>query len=160
MRDEVQPERSGEAERQAGRASRARVEIVAYAPTEFFHCRHCEDVWTHVGLGEPVHAEQRASLLPPDLEEEYQRITDWVAAAQDRYGARLDVRVIDAASVEGVAKALRHRLRTLPAFVINGREKVVGFDSGALDGALARNLGEGDRRQDPRLESTPPGMRS
>jgi hypothetical protein len=160
MHDAVLSKQSGDAGHQAGPSRRTRLEIVAYAPTEFFHCRHCEDVWTHVGLGERVHAEQRASLLPADLQEEYEGITDWVAAAQDRYGAQLQVTLIDAASLEGVAKALRHRLRAFPAFVIDGREKVIGFDSEALDGALARNVQEGARPRDHRHKSTPPKVRT
>lgn len=131
--------------RTATQAPPVRLEILAYAPTEFFHCLHCEAVFDHVGLGPRVHAEQRASgLLPPDLEREYAAISDWVRDALDRYGARLSVKVVDAASLEGVARALRHRIRRFPAFVINGRERVLGFDRDRLDAALAGWLGAGE----------------
>lgn len=131
--------------RTAPQAPPVRLEILAYAPTEFFHCLHCEAVFDHVGLGPRVHAEQRASgLLPPDLEREYAAISDWVVDALDRYGARLSVKVVDAASLEGVARALRHRIRRFPAFVINGRERVLGFDRDRLDAVLAGWLGAGE----------------
>src|SRR5437763_3480398 len=42
------------------------VEVVAYTPTEFFHCMHCEVVWHEGGIGQKIHAEQRESALPPD----------------------------------------------------------------------------------------------
>jgi hypothetical protein len=119
----------------------ARLEILAYAPTEFFHCHHCEVVWDQVGLGQRVHAEQRASgLLPPDLEQEYAEIGAWVQEAAERYGPRLAIRVVDAASLEGVLKALRYRTRRFPAFIFDGQERIVGFDRGRLDAALARRL--------------------
>ncbi len=118
----------------------ARVEILAYAPTEFYHCQHCEVVWGHVGLGHRIRADQRASNLPPDLQAEYGAISDWVSQAFDRYGERLTVKVVDAASIEGLYKALRYRSRRFPAFIIDGEERLLGFDRDRLDAALARRL--------------------
>jgi hypothetical protein len=119
-------------------APRAQVEILAYAPTEFYHCQHCEIVWGHIGLGERLHREQRASALPADLQAEYAAISDWVQAAFDRYGERLTVKVVDAASIEGLIKSIRYRVRRFPAFIIDGSERLVGFDAGRLDRALAQ----------------------
>ncbi len=48
------------------------VEILTYAPTQFYHCQHCEVVWEQVGLGKTVRAEQRKSGLPADLQAEYE----------------------------------------------------------------------------------------
>jgi hypothetical protein len=139
LRKRSSSERSGEA---GTGAAVARLEILAYAPTEMFHCLHCEAVWGHLGLGQAIHEEQRQSLLPPDLGEEYERISDWVAGALDRHPGRLEVRLVDAASVEGVGKALRHRLRRFPAFVVNGRRTVVGFDPTRLEAAVSEALHE------------------
>ena len=122
----------------------AHVEILAYAPTEFYHCQHCEIVWGHLGLGERLHAEQRKSALPADLQAEYAAISDWAQRAFDRYGDRLTVKVVDAASIEGLYKAVRHRARRFPSFIIDGRERIVGFDRERLDTMLADRL-EGRR---------------
>ena len=43
------------------------IEVLTYAPTEFFHCLHCEVVFQSVGLGQKVRREQRAAAFPPDL---------------------------------------------------------------------------------------------
>jgi hypothetical protein len=121
-----------------------RVEILAYAPTEFFHCQHCELVWNQVGLGARVHQEQRRSgLLPADLEAEYAAVSDWAYDAAGRYGDRLSIKVVDAASLEGVVKALRHRVRRFPAFVVGGQKLAAGFDRERLDAALAERLETG-----------------
>ena len=37
------------------------IEVLTYAPTEFFHCMHCEVTMQAVGLGQAVHREQRAA---------------------------------------------------------------------------------------------------
>jgi hypothetical protein len=122
-------------------APAARIEILAYAPTEFYHCQHCEVVWDHLGLGERLHREQRASALPDDLQAEYAAISHWVGRAADRYGNRLTVKVIDAASIEGLFKAIRYRTRRFPAFIVDGKEPIVGFDEARLDAALVQRLG-------------------
>lgn len=122
----------------------AQVEILAYAPTEFYHCQHCEIVWGHLDLGSRLHAEERKSALPEDLQAEYAAISDWAQEAFDRYGSRLRVKVVDAASIEGLYKALRYRARRFPAFIIDGRERLTGFDKDRLNAALADRL-EGGR---------------
>jgi hypothetical protein len=116
------------------------VEILTYAPTEFFHCQHCEVVWDSVGFGKRIRAEQRAAALPADLQAEFTAIADWAAAAHERYGDRLRISVVDVASVEGVVKAIRHRARRFPAFIVDGREALVGFDAERLDAALERRV--------------------
>lgn len=122
----------------------AQVEILAYAPTEFYHCQHCEIVWGHLGLGQRLHAEERKNALPADLQAEYAAISDWALRAFDRYGNRLTVKVIDAASIEGLYKAVRHRARRFPSFIIDGHDRIVGFDRERLDTMLADRL-EGRR---------------
>lgn len=119
-----------------------RLEILAYAPTEFFHCQHCEVVWNQIGLGQRFRAEQRRSeQLPPDLQAEYHAISDWVLDTAERFGARLEVRLVDAASIEGFWKALRHRLRRFPAFIVDDSERVLGFDRKRLEAELEARLG-------------------
>ena len=119
---------------------RVQVEILTYAPTEFYHCQHCEVVWDSVGFGKHIRAEQRSAALPPDLQAEFTAIADWVASAHARYGDRLQVKVVDVASVEGLIKSVRHRTRRFPAFVVDGRERVVGFDPEQLNAILERRL--------------------
>jgi hypothetical protein len=95
-------------------------------------------VWESLDVGRRIRTEQRRAALPPDLQAEFAAIADWVAAAQARYGDQLQVKLIDVASIEGVLKALRYRTRRFPAFVIDGRERIVGFDPERLEAALER----------------------
>src|SRR5712692_10790552 len=85
------------------------VEVIAYAPTEFYHCQHCEIVWGHLDFGQKLHAEQRrAGQLPPELQAEYAAISDWLLDTAATYGARIRVKIIDAVSIEGLLKSIRH----------------------------------------------------
>lgn len=116
------------------------IEIVAYAPTAFYHCTHCEVVWHHAGIGPSIHAEQVDSGLPEDLAQEYRLVSDWVKKVFDTHGDRVVVKVIDAASLEGVARSLRHGLRRFPAVVVAGRHKFSGTDFRAVDEIIGHRL--------------------
>ena len=108
------------------------VEIIAYAPTAYYHCTHCEVAWQEAGMPQRVHQEQVESSLPSDLTQQYWEISNWVRNLINRFGERVMVQVIDAASPEGLIKSLRHRVRRYPAVILNGRQR---FTENALASA-------------------------
>jgi hypothetical protein len=117
------------------------VEIVTYAPSEFFHCLHCELVWRESGIGPRIHAEQRASALPADLSAEYHDLGRWAEDLVERFGDRVRLRVVDAVSLEGFYKILRHRLGRLPAAIVNGRKTYAAPDLDRVTAAIEREIG-------------------
>jgi hypothetical protein len=116
------------------------VEVVAYAPTAFYHCAHCEVIWDQVGFSQGVRSEQLNAGLPEDLRADYQAVSDWAHKLMAQYGERVAVRVIDAASVEGFAKAFRHRVRRFPAIIVAGRERFPGGDFASAQQAIDKHL--------------------
>jgi len=115
------------------------VEIVAYAPTEFFHCMHCEFVWRASGVGPRIHAEQRAAALPPNLAEEYARLGAWACDLQQRFGDHVRIEVTDAVSLQGFFTLLRHRAWRIPTIIVDGRS-YAAHDLDALTAAIEREL--------------------
>jgi hypothetical protein len=116
------------------------VEVIVHAPTVFHHCQHCELVWHETGFSRGVHAEQLASALPEDLQREYAAVWDWVHRLLQTHRDRVAVKVIDATSLHGLWRALRHGLHRYPAILVGGREKVVGMDLNLADSLVARHL--------------------
>ncbi len=114
-----------------------KLEIVAYAPTTFFQCRPCEVVLGEAGVGPEIHKEQISAGLPPELLEEYGRISDWVRRIAFEHGDRIELDLIDVASVRGFWKALRHRVRRYPAILVNGQ---VAASLDAADAAIDASL--------------------
>jgi hypothetical protein len=102
------------------------VQVIAYAPTAFYHCQHCELAFQEMGLGDRLRREEAKSALPDDLSREFQELSDWIRELGRRHGPRVHVRVIDAASIEGVLTSLRHRVFRYPAVIVDGREKQAG----------------------------------
>jgi hypothetical protein len=119
------------------------VQIITYAPTAFRHCQHCELAFEGMGIGQPVQREAAANSLPDDLASQYQDVSDWVHRLLERHPGRVAVSVIDAASIEGVWRSLRHRVRRYPATIVAGRETAIGTDFGAVDRVIDRYVSSG-----------------
>ena len=116
------------------------VQVITYAPTAFYHCQHCELTFQEMGLGERLRREAASSSLPEDLSREYQQLSDWIRELVGPHGANLHVKVIDAASIEGVLASLRHRVFRYPAVIVDGSEKQVGRDLRAAEPIIDRHV--------------------
>jgi hypothetical protein len=101
------------------------VEVIAYAPTAYYHCTHCEVSWREMGAGNNIHKEQLNSSLPQDLAQDYQQISDWVREILKLHCDQVVVKVIDAASLEGFIKTIRYGLRRYPAVVVNQKTRFI-----------------------------------
>ncbi len=102
------------------------VEIIAYAPTAFYHCTHCEVAWREMGATNRIHDEQMESSLPKDLINEYQAVSDWVQEVFRVHCDRIAVKVIDAASLEGFYKSIKYNARRYPAIIIDQKARFMG----------------------------------
>src|ERR687891_149745 len=56
------------------------------------------------------------------------------AGLRERFGARLRIKVVDVASIQGVWRSFRHRLRRYPAVIVQGERRYIGAEG--LDDAL------------------------
>jgi hypothetical protein len=121
------------------------VTVITYAPTIFRHCQHCEVAFQGIGLGERIHRDEAKDALPPDLIADFQRVSDWVHALLRRHGPGVAVSVVDAASIEGVWKSLRHGVRRYPAVIVDGRATAVGADLDTANAVIEEQL----RRSSP-----------
>ncbi len=115
------------------------VEIVAYAPTAFYHCTHCEVVWQTTGFSQGLHEEQVRQALPADLLADYQAVSDWIHHLQRTFCERIAIKIIDAASLEGVWKTARHRLGRYPAVIVGGR-RIGRADFATAEAAIVAQL--------------------
>ncbi|MGD8997654.1 MAG: hypothetical protein PVH80_06055 [Anaerolineae bacterium] len=108
------------------------LEVVANVPTDFFHCMHCERLFSEAGIGTEVRREMQAGY-PPQMLEEAGRLSTWLQELSARWGQQLHIRVIDPQSPEGLYKSLRYWVRRYPTFIINRRKKHTGWDPDAVE---------------------------
>lgn len=117
------------------------VEIIAYAPTAFYHCTHCEVVWREADVSQPVHQEQVASSLPDDLVQQFQEISNWAAELFQDYQNHIELQVIDAASPEGLFKSLKYGAHHYPAVIVNHKARFNWAALGDAKAEISRCLG-------------------
>ena len=135
------------------------VQVLTYAPTQFFHCQHCELIWQQVGaalsahaqrdstgatrehsVGAALHQEQLDSSMPDEMKKEYAELSRWVLETVETYRGRVVFKIIDAASLEGMLKAVRYRARRYPAFIVEGKELYIGTDFNQVKSLIDKRL--------------------
>jgi hypothetical protein len=118
------------------------VEIIAFAPTAFYHCTHCEVAWREMGATNRIHDEQLTSSLPADLIHDYQAISDWVREIFRVHCDQVVVKVIDAASLEGFYKSLKYNAHRYPAVIVNRKVRFLGTQTlAAATDEIGRQVG-------------------
>jgi hypothetical protein len=80
---------------------------------------------------------QEINEYPEDVKAEFLRLSEWILAMRTRYGRQLVIRLVDPHSLAGMWKVLRHRIRRFPSFLVDGVDRVVGWE-GDPDGAVGR----------------------
>jgi hypothetical protein len=60
-------------------------------------------------------------------------LADWLFEITHQYGDQIQIQAIDPQSIEGFLKSLRYWIRKYPTFIVDGHEKLTGWDKGALD---------------------------
>jgi len=115
------------------------LEIVTKVITTYDHCRHCEVFFNEAGLDKKFH-QKEMDEYPPDLKEEYIKLSDWIRELNRLYKHRLMIKLIDVQSLLGIYKSLRYRIRKYPTFIVEGKETYTGWDKTQLESLLDRYI--------------------
>ncbi|NIS83266.1 MAG: hypothetical protein GTO14_24395 [Anaerolineales bacterium] len=118
------------------------LQVIAPMITNFYHCRHCEQIFSQAGIGQQVHQEE-IDGYPEDVKLDFTRLADWLFEILYNYGDQIRIQVIDPQSLDGFIKSLRYWIRKYPTFIVNGREKLSGWDKATLDTMLQKQLTTG-----------------
>lgn len=115
------------------------VQVIARVLTNFFHCMHCERIFEEAGISQEVR-QGELDQYPEDIKQEAARLFNWLSDLVSRYGDQIHIRVIDTQSPEGLVKSLRYWVRKYPTFIVDGRDKVTGWDQDKLEEVLQTRL--------------------
>jgi len=111
------------------------VEIITNVLTAFGQCSRCGLIFSESGFEKKVIDEVFAEY-PNDLREELHRLSEWVGELTRLYRHRLRIQVIDIKSLTGIYKCLRYGLFKYPAFIINKKDVLSGWDREKLSNIL------------------------
>jgi hypothetical protein len=111
------------------------VDVLQPLPESWGVCLACEMVLAQAGTeGDP--SERGLDDYPPEWQAEFHRFCGMMIDLSARYGGTVLFRIFDPRSLPGLAKAIRHGAYHYPAFVIEGRTRISGFDPEPLQRAL------------------------
>lgn len=114
-----------------------RVDVIAPVPEGWGLCQSCEVLLASARLDQAP-SERGLDELPPEWRADFQRLSALIFDLADRYGDQIMIRVYDPRSLQGLVKAVRHRARRYPTFVVAGHDRVVGWNDAAVEAALQR----------------------
>ena len=132
-----------------------RLEIVTKVVTFFDHCRRCQVLFDQAGLDKKIHQKEMEEY-PPDLKEEYVKLSDWIRELSRLYKHRLLIKLIDVQSPLGIYKSLRHRIRTYPTFIVEGKETYTGWNKSQLENLLDKYIQSSLPSKQRSLQPSPP----
>lgn len=115
------------------------VEVISLILSSFSHCKHCQVFIDGVGVGHQVHWAD-IEAYPEPLKEEYTRLFSVVHEIADKHAGQVIFKITDAQSIPGLWKQIRHGIRRYPAFIVDGNEKVVGWDLEQLEAVIQNRL--------------------
>ncbi len=70
---------------------------------------------------------------PPEWQEDFQHLSDVVISLSTRYQDSILIQIWDPRSLQGLMKSIRYWVRRYPTFIVEGREKVTGWDVDQLE---------------------------
>jgi hypothetical protein len=115
------------------------VEVITKVLTTYDHCRRCEFIFDQVDINRKIH-NRDINEYPDEVKDEFLRLSTWIRELARLYKHRILIRVIDAQSPMGVLKSIWHRAWKYPAFIVEGKDKYVGWDSETLEALIDRHL--------------------
>jgi hypothetical protein len=115
------------------------VEVITYVPSQYNHCPHCEVTWHVAGIRQRVQREMAETGLPDDLKREFHDLSEWAHTLPAKFGDRVRLRLVDAASIEGFVKSLLRGFHRYPAFTVAGR-RYVGSEFARVEALIAEGL--------------------
>jgi hypothetical protein len=108
------------------------VDVIFPVPEGWGICLSCEMLMARANLDQAPY-ERGLEEYPPEWQAEFQRLSSIIMTLADRYQSGILIRIWDPRSFQGLVKSIRHGARRYPTFIVEGRTKVMGWDTDQLE---------------------------
>ena len=112
--------------------STVHVDVISPLPEGWGICLSCEMLMARANLDQAPH-ERGLDEYPPEWQEEFQRLSDLVMGLSTRYQDSILIQIWDPRSLQGLMKSIRYWVRRYPTFIVDGQNKVTGWDVEQLE---------------------------
>ena len=124
------------------------IEVVSNLFTSLGHCRHCDLLFQESGLS-PTVREEDSDAYPPQFHEEWKKLREILRELRRLYRHRIVILLVDADSPLGLYKALRHRFRRHPTFILDKQDVYTGWDLKEIENLLDARMQKGRKTAAP-----------
>ena len=112
--------------------STVHVDVISPLPESWGICLSCEMLMARAKLDQAPH-ERGLDEYPPEWQEEFQRLSDVVMSLSNRFQDSILIQIWDPRSLQGLMKSIRYWVRRYPTFIVEGQNKVTGWDVEQLE---------------------------
>ena len=112
--------------------STVHIDVISPLPEGWGICLSCEMLMARANLDQAPY-ERGLDEYPPEWQEEFQRLSDVILNLSNRYQDSILIQIWDPRSLQGLIKSIRYWVRRYPTFIVEGQEKVTGWDVQQLE---------------------------
>jgi len=112
--------------------STVHVDVISPLPEGWGICLSCEMLMARANLDQAPH-ERGLDEYPPEWQEDFQHLSDVVMNLSNRYQDSIFIQLWDPRSLQGLIKSIRYWVRRYPTFIVEGQNKVTGWDVEQLE---------------------------
>jgi hypothetical protein len=116
------------------------IDVFFPVPEGWGMCTTCEMMMAQADMVQPPY-ERGLEEYPPDWQEDFKRLASTIYLLADRYPDNVKIRIWDPRSFQGLLKSIKHGVRRYPTFIVNGHNKITGWDNNKLD-QIVKDSGE------------------
>ena len=111
------------------------MDVISPLPEGWGFCLSCETMMAQANVGKTPY-ERGLEEYPPEWQADFRRLSALILDLAARYSENILIRIWDPRSLQGMFKSIRYGVRRYPTFVVNGQEKVAGWDVTRIESAL------------------------
>ncbi len=120
-----------------------RIDVFYPLPEGWGLCSACEAMLAQANLGESP-TERGLEEYPPEWQAEYRRLSALIISLAECYRDKISIRIWDPRSLQGLLKSIRYGVRRYPTFIINGKDKLSGWEGERLEQQIRAVVNLGD----------------
>ena len=108
------------------------IDVFFPVPEGWGICTTCEAMMAQAGMVQSPH-ERGLDEYPPDWQADFKRLSSIIFNLADSYQNKVQIRIWDPRSLQGMWKSIRHGVRHYPTFVLDAHKKISGWDQEQLE---------------------------
>jgi hypothetical protein len=111
------------------------IDVFFLVPEGWGICTTCEMMMAQADMGESP-PQRGLDEYPQEWQADFNRLSSLIFDLADTYQDRVQIRVWDPRSLQGMWKSIRHGVRRYPTFILNEQIKITGWDREKLEQSI------------------------